>query len=131
LPVLVENILASLGAADAPAAAALRRDDLLAELGRYAWQGNVRELRNYLERCLALCEPLPPGDGEAAEDVGAALPDVSRPLKAARAQWTALLEKRYVTALLERHGGNVTAAARGAGVDRMHFYRLLWRYGLR
>jgi hypothetical protein len=33
--------------------------------------------------------------------------------------------------MLRRHGDNVAAAARAADVDRMHFYRLLWRNGLR
>ncbi|MCZ7683796.1 MAG: hypothetical protein M5U28_35535 [Sandaracinaceae bacterium] len=40
-------------------------------------------------------------------------------------------ERAYLEAALERHGGNVTAAARAAGVDRVHFYRLLWRHKLR
>jgi transcriptional regulator of acetoin/glycerol metabolism len=33
--------------------------------------------------------------------------------------------------MLLRHGNNVSAAARAAGVDRIHFYRLLWKHGLR
>ena len=33
--------------------------------------------------------------------------------------------------LAEMHGGNITAAASAAGVDRVHFLRLLDRYGLR
>ena len=33
--------------------------------------------------------------------------------------------------LLRIHEDNVAAAARAAGVDRMHLYRLLWRNGLR
>jgi transcriptional regulator of acetoin/glycerol metabolism len=33
--------------------------------------------------------------------------------------------------MLARHGDNVAAAARAAGVDRMYFYRLLWRHGLK
>jgi transcriptional regulator of acetoin/glycerol metabolism len=34
-------------------------------------------------------------------------------------------------ALLAEHKNNVTAAARAADVDRIHFYRLLWKHGLR
>jgi two-component system response regulator GlrR len=130
LPALVEHILAGLGAAGDDAAA-LRRPEFVAELARHEWQGNVRELRNYLERCLTLREEIPLVAGAPGEEGGAALPDTSQPLRTARERWTRVLEKRYVEAVLARSGGNVAAAAREAGVDRMYFYRLLWKYGLK
>ena len=40
-------------------------------------------------------------------------------------------ERRYLTELLKQHDDNVTLAARAAAVDRIHFYRLLWKHGLR
>jgi DNA-binding NtrC family response regulator len=40
-------------------------------------------------------------------------------------------ERTYLQAMLTEHDNNVRAAARAAGVDRIHFYRLLWRHGLR
>jgi len=40
-------------------------------------------------------------------------------------------ERRYLEALLAQHNDNVTAAARAPEVDRIHFYRLLWKHGLR
>ena len=57
--------------------------------------------------------------------------DVSIPLKEARTRWVQLFESRYLAELLHAHGGNVSAAARAAGIDRVHFYRLLGRAGLR
>jgi hypothetical protein len=33
--------------------------------------------------------------------------------------------------MMQKNGGNLAAAARAAEVDRMHFYRLLCRHGLR
>jgi transcriptional regulator of acetoin/glycerol metabolism len=45
--------------------------------------------------------------------------------------WTRYCERRYLTEILRAAENNVTAAARAAGVDRIHFYRLLWRHGLR
>jgi two-component system, NtrC family, response regulator GlrR len=122
LPPLVDHVLARLGAEKDALG-----DDLMATLARHRWPGNVRELRNYLERCLTLREQVPLGP--PADDTG--LPDVTKPLKIAREQWTRALERKYVEAVLARHDGNVTAAARDAGVDRMYFYRLLWRHGLR
>jgi two-component system response regulator GlrR len=102
-------------------------------VARHAWPGNVRELRNYVERCLAMRDHSPPQEMEAAEPASrsAAPPDVSQPLKAAREAWVAEFERRYLTELLRQHEDNVTSAARAAGVDRIHFYRLLWKHGLR
>jgi transcriptional regulator with PAS, ATPase and Fis domain len=128
LPLLAEHLLRALGASGAGADALLEPGSIAA-FARHRWSGNVRELRNYLERCLALKERVPLLDG--AEAASHKLPDFDKPLKAARELWTRTLEQRYVEELLRRHDGNVSAAARAAGVDRMHFYRLLWRYGLR
>jgi transcriptional regulator with PAS, ATPase and Fis domain len=129
LPLLVEQILASLGSSMHPQAHTLRTPEFMSDLARHAWPGNVRELRNYLERCLTLSERAPLVASEAAAD---ALPvDVSIPLREARERWTAVLERRYLRDLLARHEDNVTRAARSAGIDRIHLYRLLWKHGLR
>lgn len=138
LPLLAEHFLTSLGAAGRPGAEALRTPSFLAEVARHRWPGNVRELRNYLERCLAFQEPMPlGGDGEdpareasASGDPGVTIAS-NRPLREARELWTEYCERRYLVELLAAHGNNVTAAAKAAGVDRPHFYRLLWRHGLR
>jgi two-component system, NtrC family, response regulator GlrR len=128
LPLLVDALLADLGMASAPVAATLRTADAREQLAAHAWPGNVRELRNYLERCVALRAPLPPA-AQPAIDSGTE-PDVV-PFKTARDRATRVFEHAYLVDLLARHGGNVTAAARAAGVDRIYLYRLLWRHGLR
>jgi two-component system response regulator GlrR len=112
LPPLIDSLLAQLGTAPADADR-LRTSAVLAEVAAHRWPGNVRELRNYLERSLALPE-------------SSAAPAV-RSYKQAKQQW----ERTYVEELLRVAGGNVTAAARDAGLDRAAFYRLLWRYDLR
>jgi two-component system, NtrC family, response regulator GlrR len=116
----------------------LRTPELHAELRAHRWPGNLRELRNYVERCHALREAVRlEGEGapeaEAPPPAGAGLPpiDASLPLREAREQWTQELERRYLEALLARHEGNVREAARAAGVDRVYLYRLLWKYGLK
>jgi DNA-binding NtrC family response regulator len=45
--------------------------------------------------------------------------------------WLARFERSYLKDLMERHGGNASAAARSAGIDRAYLYRLLWRHELR
>jgi transcriptional regulator of acetoin/glycerol metabolism len=52
-------------------------------------------------------------------------------LRVARESWLGPFEKRYLVEMLARHKGNVAAAARAAGVERITFYRMLWRHGLR
>ena len=57
--------------------------------------------------------------------------DVSQPLRAVRDRWVRWVERRYLERLLAEHGNNVSAAARAAGIDRVHLHRLLSRAGLR
>jgi DNA-binding NtrC family response regulator len=120
LPLIVEALMAG--------HPELTRPGFVAHLQQHRWPGNVRELRNYLERCLALGVELapPPASPEAAPAL-----DASTPLRAAREEATRRFERGYLEDLLRRHGANLAAAARAAGVDRAHLYRLLWKHGLR
>jgi len=132
IPGLVEGLLEKLGAADRPEADTLRDPGFLAALSLHPWPGNVRELRNYIDRCLTLRETAPmPLAGDAQAPVEDAPSDISVPLKLARTRWSHAFERRYLVDMLAKHDGNVSAAARAAEIDRMYFYRLLWRHGLR
>jgi DNA-binding NtrC family response regulator len=97
---------------------------------RERWPGNVRQLKNVMER-LAAVHPggvLEPEDIEEDSpniDVAASLSTL--PWKDAREQYLASFESSYAQAVLARCGGNVSAAAREAGVDRKTFYVLLKR----
>jgi len=97
------------------------------QLRRHAWPGNVTELRSYIDRCIALSTPAPLG---ALTDAGPVV-DTSQPFRDARDKWLNHFERRYLEKLVSEHGGNVSAAARAAKLDRAYFYRLLWRHGLR
>ena len=83
------------------------------------WPGNVRELRNAVTRALALGEWKLP-----------ITPEVRSTFQEARHRVLDAFEREYVRALLERHQGNVSAAAREAGLARSAFYRLLGRHQL-
>ena len=135
LPLLVDHLLLEMETTDRPEAAALRTDDFLSGLAGHSWPGNVRELRNHLERCLALrVQGLPseaPSANLAVGSSGESLPDCSLPLKMAREQWNRALERQYLTELLRKSGGNVSAAARAAGVGRIYLYRRLWMHNLK
>jgi len=103
-------------------------------LGR-RWSGNVRELRNFIERALtfgaaeALAMSAAPESGEGARADGEA--DRSHlPYREARERAIDDFERGYVARLLARHHYEVAAAAQAAGVDRAYLYRLARRHRL-
>jgi transcriptional regulator with PAS, ATPase and Fis domain len=126
MPLLVDAILDDLRAGESAMASALRGGELLPELLRHGWPGNVRELRNYIESCVVRQDRA--GAAIAAEEPAI---DVAQPLRVVRERWVRHVERRYLEQLLVIHGNNVSAAARAAGIDRVHLHRLLARVGLR
>jgi two-component system response regulator GlrR len=101
----------------------------LQQLATHRWPGNVRELRNFCERLVALS---PGSEPLAAAPVDASAPDIAElPFKEAKAEWIARFDVQYLTRLLERCQDNVAEASRRSGVDRVHLFRLIKKYGLR
>ena len=103
-------------------------------LRRHTWLGNVRELRNAIERACALSHGERLELDEAFDD--RPLTTVGRhqrrpPLQEAKAQVIDNFEREYMRILLKRHDGNLSAAARAAEVDRKHLRELLRKHGLR
>jgi DNA-binding NtrC family response regulator len=109
----------------------LSAPDVIARLSAVDWPGNVRELRNYLERCVVLDAELELSEcqGDGADP----LPVIEGAMRYTDARKLAIsdFEKRYLTALLNRTTGNVSQAAREAGIDRVYLHRLLRRHGLK
>jgi ActR/RegA family two-component response regulator len=70
-----------------------------------------------------ITDPSTPPKGETAQPEV----DLTLPYKAAKRKWMDTCEDRYIIALLARHGGNVSAAARSAGMDRRSIQRMLKR----
>jgi two-component system response regulator GlrR len=131
LPLLVEHTVRNLGPVDDQTAMIIRSDEFQAALCRHSWPGNIRELRNYLERCVALRDFTPPHVIDAIAPSPENAVNIGQPLREAREAWVSSFEKRYLEELLRLHDNRVSAAARAAGVDRIYFYRLLWKHGLR
>jgi len=97
---------------------------------RERWPGNVRQLKNVMERLSALHPGglLGPHDlEEESPRVGAEASLSVLPWKDAREQYLASFESSYAQTVLSRCNGNISAAAREAGVDRKTFYSLLRR----
>jgi two-component system, NtrC family, response regulator HydG len=102
------------------------------------WPGNVRELRNAIERAVVLAD----GDAIETRDLPAAVTSSTaslRPVEAAlaglsytdaRARALDGFERSFLAAALERHGGNVSAAARALGLHRQSLQKMLRRLGI-
>ena len=104
---------------------------------KYPWPGNVRELANVLERTIVLLE----GDEINVDDLpleihnpGAATdpkvePGAESPALEYR-QALAIFEQQYFAQLLTESDGNVSEAARRAGISRRNFYDKLDKLGI-
>ena len=131
IPILVEHFLLDLAkqTGKGPLQVSFSTMD---KLKRHKWPGNVRELRNFVERAAVLAEgdrvetrflKLGPAvtktDSANAEDLlGQFHWADDLPFKDAKSRLVEAFEKSYWTKLLEQTSGNVSKAARVAGVHR-------------
>jgi DNA-binding NtrC family response regulator len=117
--------------------------DAISALQSRLWAGNVRELQNVVEHTVVLLEP---GSAIVAEDIpnlsgsAAAAPPSRAPFSfdnmgdetyhGMREKMLVEFELSYLTWLVGRAGGNMSKAARIAGVDRTTLYRIMEKHGL-
>ena len=110
-----------------------------AVLRGYHWPGNVRQLRNAIERACALGRPgelqladLPP---ELTEEPDLQPIGVDDPaggtFQEMKARRIAAIESSYLEGLLKKHKGNVTHCSEEAGMARSAFQKLMQKYGIR
>jgi two-component system nitrogen regulation response regulator NtrX len=114
-------------------------DDALAVLQSHDWPGNIRQLRNNVERLLILAG----GDPQAAitadllpPDVGSLVPSMphgnggeqlmSLPLRDARE----VFEREYLVAQISRFSGNISRTAEFVGMERSALHRKLKALGI-
>jgi two-component system nitrogen regulation response regulator NtrX len=113
--------------------------DAMAVLQSHDWPGNVRQLRNNVERLMILAG----GDPEATisasmlpQDVGSMVPSMPNgqggeqlmglPLREARE----LFEREYLMAQINRFGGNISRTAEFVGMERSALHRKLKALGI-
>ena len=115
-------------------------DDAMAVLQSHDWPGNVRQLRNNVERLMILAG----GDADAVisatmlpQDVGSMVPTMPNgnggeqlmglPLREARE----VFEREYLLAQISRFGGNISRTAEFVGMERSALHRKLKALGNR
>lgn len=106
----------------------------LEDLQSYGWPGNIRELRNIVERLLLLASA-----EVKAEDVRSVLPARQSSINSTAMASTDLgplatrvlaFERAQVLAELERSGGHVTQTAKALGLERSHLYKKCQQLGI-
>jgi DNA-binding NtrC family response regulator len=118
-------------------------DDAVARLTRYDWPGNVRQLRNVIERAVILCEkdritpkelPLL-GDMADIEELIDHIPETNDELKTIkkeiRQKAVMKVEKNFVMNALIKNDWNVTRAAQNVGLQRTNFQTLMKKHKIK
>jgi DNA-binding NtrC family response regulator len=107
--------------------------DAVELLKQQPWKGNVRELRNVVERALILTD----ADPIAASDLRAALPGTPSagrgsavPTEGTLAEVVDAFEREVIRLRLRQAGGHVTNAARSLGLERSHLYKKCKQLGI-
>lgn len=111
--------------------------EVMKTLSRYSFPGNVRELENIIERAVALergevlsMESLPQGLLINASDKSVNIPILSKEFSTAKKIIIEAFEKNFLLKSLKETQGNVSEAARIAGIERQSFQRLMKKYNL-
>jgi two-component system nitrogen regulation response regulator NtrX len=111
-------------------------DDALEALARRDWPGNVRQLKNVVERLAILVEApvverrhldeLEPGAGRAPAAAGAAAP-----APGTFQEYKEAAERAFILASLQENDWNVSETARRLDMPRSNLYKKIEKYGLR
>jgi two-component system, NtrC family, nitrogen regulation response regulator NtrX len=107
--------------------------EALRALQAHAWPGNIRELRNVVERLLLFAE----GDTVTAATVQAALPasgsgdsNVAFSGTGTLAERVEQVERQMILEEIKRHNQNITNTAKALGLERSHLYKKCQQLGI-
>lgn len=137
IPSLVKHFIGQLAASTGLPAREIG-DDAMAALQAHDWPGNVRQLRNNVERLLILAtgdphnpitlETLPPEVSVVKANSGVSENEkvIAMPLRDAREHF----EREYLQAQIERFGGNISKTATFVGMERSALHRKLKSLGV-
>ena len=128
IPLLAAHFVESRCQADGLPLATLS-DDALEFLSRLPYPGNIRELKNLVERTLLVCgkDCLTAADFQSQYHPTTGALESSATLKGLTLEE---LEKQTILQALEVHGNNLTQVALSLGISRAALYRRLEKYGI-
>jgi two-component system nitrogen regulation response regulator NtrX len=136
IPLLVTHLMAR-AAEQAGMAPRTLAEDAVAMLQTYEWPGNIRQLRNAIERILIMAngdgheritaEMLPPDIGAVTAPANSGSGQVlTLPLREARE----IFERQYLETQIGRFGGNISKTANFIGMERSALHRKLRALGI-
>ena len=131
LPLLIRHFVTQMGRPDVQLS-----DPMLSRFAAYPWPGNLRELRNVVERSLlgANNDPaavLPPGEAPAVSSSRGGAEIAEIPFKEAKDRLVETFTREYLETLLVRCEGNISEVARVSKLTRPYVHQLMSRYGLK
>jgi len=96
------------------------------------WKGNVRELKNVLERVLILSSESEITEKELVLSIGGGRRDLSSVVATAQTlkEFREAAERLFLVEQLERHEWNVTRTAQSIGTPRSNLYKKMEQYGI-
>lgn len=109
-------------------------DGAVALMKSYSWPGNIRELKNFIERVYILT----PGDFVDVHDLrfaglveadGSSITSVATEMKTFR-EARAEFEKEYLIKKIQENGGNISKTAEVIGLERSYLHRKIKAYGI-
>jgi DNA-binding NtrC family response regulator len=134
LPALVEHFVRQISAQNGWKPISFT-DEAIDALRHYSWPGNIRELRNIVERLLLLAGAVVDADAvqlslpathSSRKVACAGAPDIGGPL----AERVTAFERAEVLKELERHNRHITQTARTLGLERSHLYKKCQQLGI-
>jgi transcriptional regulator with PAS, ATPase and Fis domain len=94
------------------------------KLCNYNWPGNVRQLKNLIEKAMVLTEKnMLDEDDLTIEDDEGRISESTTAMD--RKNFLRQMDREYLEKLIEKHNGNITAAAKEAGITRATLYRII------
>ena len=146
IPVLIEHFLKQAHAESPETHVTGVSEDVKKIFEEFHWPGNIRELKNAIERAVSFCESdlidvshlpdylkdggMSAGVRESSLGSSTAELDASLPFKEAKEKWVENFEKDYLIKILKNNDLNISKAAKEAGIDRKSIQRLLKKYNL-
>ncbi len=148
IPLLVTHFLSKTATNFPPGVEPRISHEMMSTMIAHYWPGNIRELRNVIERAIYLSKDgqlrIPLFAGGEDMEITKAVDTVElssvgvdpisgligMSFSEAKDKWIELFERRFISELLSRNSGNVSKASRDARMDRKYLKKLMDKYGI-